>query len=737
MVHMKISSLPYLITLSLLLIACGGGGDVGQSDGAPDPASDANSSASNADGATSGGDEDGGQIDPDAPCVPKTCGPTDCSVIDNGCGLEMDCGGCPDGIICGAHGVPNECEVVCEKLACGEGGVECGTLDDGCGGTLDCGDCTDGTFCGANGTPNTCGGVCIPDTCASLGFDCGSVSDGCGEILACGTCADTHSCVDNVCFCEQTTCEAAGSECGPTVDGCGSTMDCGTCPDDYSCSNGSCVACVPQCDGNNCGPDGCGGVCGTCSSSKLCIGGTCKTPFCEGQCGSNAPQWCGAGCKCYCNANCFQFGDCCEDVCTSCFDTFTDQCCAPDCDGKQCGPNGCGGVCGSCAPGTLCEEDQCVACEPQCDGLACGDDQCGGTCGECDPFDTCEAGQCIVCEPNCDGLVCGSDGCGGTCGECADGLVCTTDQQCVECEPQCEGLICGPNGCGGTCNDCQFDCTALSDGPFQLVKLNGPIASEDLAFDDEGNLVGSNDNAIFKSPYQGSPQVWVPNIEFRAGLRFLPTGDLVVNNDNTGQFLRVEPDGTIHVVLNNLAYPNGLAVHLDGWVVVTEHDAKRVLKVDPYAGTSTIISQGTIKNPNGAAFSPDYSRLYIAGFSGVGTIYAFPVSEQGEVGEMFTWKTDVGTGWLDGIGIDLCSNLYIADYYATKVFRFDKDGNNQTTVLQGQQGSNTYLPNMQWGSGLGGWDSKKIYLPDGWNKDVFEVDMGVPGIPKPYPPTAP
>ena len=72
MVHMKISSLPYLLTLSLLLIACGGGGDVGQSDGAPDPASDANSSASNADGATSGGDEDGGQIDPDAPCVPKT-----------------------------------------------------------------------------------------------------------------------------------------------------------------------------------------------------------------------------------------------------------------------------------------------------------------------------------------------------------------------------------------------------------------------------------------------------------------------------------------------------------------------------------------------------------------------------------------------------------------------------------------------------------------------------------------
>jgi len=421
-------------------------------------------------------------------------------------------------------------------------------------------------------------------------------------------------------------------------------------------------------------------------------------------------------------------------VCTSCGDTFTDQCCSPDCDGKQCGADGCGGVCGTCAPGTLCEDDLCQACEAQCDGKTCGDDLCGGSCGECDPYDECVEGACIACVPDCQGKVCGHDGCGGSCGECAEGKVCTSEQECLECEPQCEGLICGDNGCGGTCNDCQFDCDNISDGPFELTKLNGPIASEDLAFDDAGNLVGSNDNAIFKSPYSGDPQVWVPNIEFRAGLRFLPTGDLVVNNDEWGQLLRIEPDGTINVVLSNLAYPNGLAVHMDGWVVVTEHDAKRVLKVKPYDGTSTIINQGTIKNPNGAAFNPDYSLLYIGGFSGVGTIYAFPVSPEGEVGEVFNWKQDVGTGWLDGIGVDLCGNVYIADYYATKVFRFDHTGGNQTTVMQGQGGANTYLPNMQWGSGLGGWDSTKVYLPDGWEKDVFEVDMGVPGIPKPYPP---
>ncbi|MDP6945728.1 MAG: hypothetical protein QF464_16375, partial [Myxococcota bacterium] len=106
----------------------------------------------------------------------------------------------------------------------------------------------------------------------------------------------------------------------------------------------------------------------------------------------------------------------------------------------------------------------------------------------------------------------------------------TEDASVVEVEEPDVGEPPGPGP--GTLN-----CDEIPQGPFELVKLDGPLASEDLAFDRLGHLVGSNDNAIFKSPYSGSPQVWVPNIEFRAGLRFLPTGDLVVNNDETGQLL--------------------------------------------------------------------------------------------------------------------------------------------------------------------------------------------------------
>ncbi len=54
------------------------------------------------------------------------------------------------------------------------------------------------------------------------------------------------------------------------------------------------------------------------------------------------------------------------------------------CKDKQCGHDGCGGSCGTCAAGTTCNESgACVACTPSCNGKTCGDDGCGGSCGTC------------------------------------------------------------------------------------------------------------------------------------------------------------------------------------------------------------------------------------------------------------------------------------------------------------------------------------------------------------------
>ncbi len=73
-------------------------------------------------------------------------------------------------------------------------------------------------------------------------------------------------------------------------------------------------------------------------------------------------------------------------------------------------------------------------CEPDCEGVECGSDGCGGSCGGCSGGMVCNyAGQCVEegeCEADCSDKQCGNDGCGGSCGTCSEG-VCTSDGQCT------------------------------------------------------------------------------------------------------------------------------------------------------------------------------------------------------------------------------------------------------------------------------------------------------------------
>jgi hypothetical protein len=129
--------------------------------------------------------------------------------------------------------------------------------------------------------------------------------------------------------------------------------------------------------------------------------------------------------------------------------------CSPNCSGKVCGDDGCGGTCGTCpVAGQVCNKGVC--CSPNCSGKVCGDNGCGGSCGTCPtPGQVCKNGIC--CTPNCTGKVCGDDGCGGSCGTCPSGISCINNgTKC--CAPVCSG-DCGPDGCGGICGTCRTEQT--------------------------------------------------------------------------------------------------------------------------------------------------------------------------------------------------------------------------------------------------------------------------------------
>ena len=69
--------------------------------------------------------------------------------------------------------------------------------------------------------------------------------------------------------------------------------------------------CVPQCDGKECGDDGCGGDCGDCSLDGACSPGGLCLDSCAGLCGHEYNvDW-----SCQCDEECFVAGDCCTDIC--------------------------------------------------------------------------------------------------------------------------------------------------------------------------------------------------------------------------------------------------------------------------------------------------------------------------------------------------------------------------------------------------------------------------------------
>ncbi len=120
--------------------------------------------------------------------------------------------------------------------------------------------------------------------------------------------------------------------------------------------------------------------------------------------------------------------------------------CTPGCQGKQCGPDGCGGTCGSCValPASKCSG---ASVETYPDGSgACLQGQCNYTPTLVGCANGCSGAKCIDCTPNCAGKACGDDGCGGSCGKCGSNQTCAAGA-CLGTVPECGDCPSGHGDC--------------------------------------------------------------------------------------------------------------------------------------------------------------------------------------------------------------------------------------------------------------------------------------------------
>ena len=371
------------------------------------------------------------------PCTKDVCVPGGCVYAPS-----PDEAVCPGGK-CVAGLCVSTCEPKCTLLPCHK--------DDGCG--EQCG-CDEGLACCDNGNcmeecpcypdcygkecgPDWCGGQCgqcehkeacedgkCRDLLNELLEDChgpgAQTAKGCPPWLGLAGCCDAEGravwCQGDIVYCHH--CEWQKPACGWT----GSKYRCGTkgnedpsgeypvqcghtcyppCPATKFCVAGSCEPCT--CKDKECGGDACGKPCGQCADGYECVDYACvASQTCEGHCGTvDVPAPGG----CYCDSPCFTHDDCCPDVCEQCPELWGCDGCQVECVGKECGSDGCGGVCGECAPSAICHEGECVAKEDYCPGaLAPVADDCGdltfvGCCDEVGRLRYCwnGAAHCLDC----------------------------------------------------------------------------------------------------------------------------------------------------------------------------------------------------------------------------------------------------------------------------------------------------------------------------------------------------
>ncbi|MFZ4578250.1 MAG: SMP-30/gluconolactonase/LRE family protein [Myxococcota bacterium] len=688
----------------------------------------------------------------------------------------VDYGDCCEGVCESCPGNKGCCETTCDGTSCG---------DDGCGGKCPCNKgtlCKDGTCVAC--LPQCAGKACGDDGCGGDCAECPAhfackegqcVANGCDGVQAEG-CCDGQTL--KVCNGGQVTQQA----CAPPG-GCGwhpgnQHYDCGTTGE--ADPSGKLVkacpgSCEPKCLGLECGPDGCGGECGGCFGGKQCQDGQCA-------CVPGDERVCCGSALCTldsCGQNA-QFLQSCANGCEAAACRPT---CVPQCKTPGCGPDGCGGTCGACASGVACSAG---VCKPDASGDT------AGSSGGCDAGATGPGarggGLLLLLSVLLMGAVRRRSnrsswwvmgalvallvvaGCGNQT-QPIDATVPTDVAADVEDVPDvCELMdVVEPDASDvepdvpdlsdlpdlADASDAEtdvtaeidddvdagqdtadlpepatYDCNALPPGPFQLEAVPGAVASEDLAFDHLGNLVGSNNTALYRTKAGGKGKLWVPNVDQRAGMRFLPNGKLAVCDDKLGRILLFDQDGSQTVLVQGLLYPNGITVDLKGYIYVTEHDAGRVLRIDPYSGDYTVLTNA-IQNPNGIIFDPEFKYLYIGSFA-TGSIYRLAVSPTGVPGKLIVWSNPTGgDGLLDGIGVDVCGNVYVCEYGNADIWRIPPQGGPGVRIVDADPGA-TYLPNMQWGTG-GGWDPYSLYLPDGWKIGLWRVRVGVPTAPRAFP----
>jgi gluconolactonase len=245
-------------------------------------------------------------------------------------------------------------------------------------------------------------------------------------------------------------------------------------------------------------------------------------------------------------------------------------------------------------------------------------------------------------------------------------------------------------------------------------------------------------NTIWKwKPGIGQEVVLMPS-GHADGMTLDQQGRLVVAGWCSRTVWRMEKDGSIvtlasHYGDKKLNTPNDIVVRSDASIYWTDMtggliipgmvaedvqqylDVEGVFRLSPDGKQVTLVI-GNCAAPNGLAFSPDESELFLND-SRLGTIRVFPVNADGSVGpgRLFHQLTGAEEGVADGMKIDTAGNVYCTGPGGIHVI-------NPEGKLLGRLKMPGHCTNIAWGDD--DWRSLYVTTCD----SVYRTRVKIPGV---------
>ena len=268
---------------------------------------------------------------------------------------------------------------------------------------------------------------------------------------------------------------------------------------------------------------------------------------------------------------------------------------------------------------------------------------------------------------------------------------------------------------------------------------NGP-AEGPVWWSDGGYLLFSdihNNRRIKYVPGQGASVDHEPTNRSNGLTRDLQ-GRLIACEHDSRRVTRTEPDGSITVVAASfqgrpLNRPNDVVVKSDGCIYFTDpwtlptpatqfdQTFSGVYRVTPDLGSITLLVDNYVV-PNGLAFSPDESVLYIND-SRRGHIRSFEVSPNGSLARqtdrVFADLTGSEPGVPDGMKVDVEGNVYCGG--SGGLWVLDSSGKKLGVVVHGASATTNLC--------FGGADWKTLYFTS--RNHLGSVQTNIAGIPVP------